>query len=92
MRLSFPDQFTMGQMEKEENLSALQEAVAEVCGKPDIKITLQLGHASSPPEVDTPEPVEPKTPKGKASGKKGSASEEEILKDARDVFGGIVIR
>jgi DNA polymerase-3 subunit gamma/tau len=92
IRLSFPDQFTMGQMEKEENLAALKEAVAEVCGQPDIKITFQLGSASSVPVVDTPSPAEPEAPKGKASGKKGSASEEEILKDALDVFGGIVIR
>jgi len=93
IRLSFPDQFTMRQMEKEENLAALKEAVAEVCGQPDIKIKLQLASASTIAPVESvPESPGTEAPKGKASGKKGSASEEEILKDALDVFGGIVIR
>ena len=92
MRLSFPDQFTMGQMEKDENLEALKEAVTQVCGKTGITIKLLLGTASPAPAQETPDPVEPAPAKSKSSGKKGSASEEEILKDALDVFGGIVIR
>ena len=91
MRLSFPDQFTMGQMEKEENLAALKEAVAEVCGKPDMKITLQLAIASAPAE-DIATPPEPEHLKDNSPAKKSSGSEEEILKDALDVFGGIVIK
>ena len=82
----------MGLVEKEENFEVLQEAVAEVCGKPDMKITLQLGQPSSAPVADTPEPPEPESIGGKGHTKKGSSSEEEILKDALDVFGGIVIR
>ncbi|MCH6581197.1 MAG: DNA polymerase III subunit gamma/tau [Nitrospinae bacterium] len=85
MHLSFPDPYTLGLVEKEENFAALKEAVAEVCGQPDIKIKLEL--ASSAPAA-----AEPEQPTSKGSGKKGSASEEEILKDALDVFGGIVIR
>ena len=92
MRLSFPDEFTMGQMEKEENVEALKQAVAQVCGKTDITIKLLLGAASHAPAQETPDPIEPGPAKSKNSGKKGSASEEEILKDALDVFGGIVIR
>lgn len=92
MRLSFPDPYTLGLVEKEENFEALKEAVAQVYGKPELKITLQLGSASSAPAVDTPGLVETEAPTGKAFSKKGSASEEEILKDALDVFGGIVIR
>jgi DNA polymerase III subunit gamma/tau len=92
LRLSFPDPFTMGQLEKDENLSALKEAVAQVCGKPDMKIKLQLGQAPSAPAAEITAPDEPEAPKGKGPGKKASASEEEILKDALDVFGGIVIR
>ena len=90
IRLNFPDQFTMGQMEKEENLAALREAVAEVCGKSDIKITLQLGQVASAPVTEAPEPPAPE--QNRKSGKKASASEDEILKDALDVFGGTVIR
>ena len=90
MRLSFRDPYTLGLVEKEENFEVLKEAVAEVCGQPDIKIKLQL--VSSDPAVNAPEAAEPESPKSKGSGKKGSASEEEILKDALDVFGGIVIR
>jgi DNA polymerase-3 subunit gamma/tau len=92
IRLNFPDQFTMGQMEKEENLAALKEAVVEVCGKTDMKIILQMGKAVAAPATEALEPAEPEPPKSKSTGKKGSASEEEILKDALDVFGGIVIR
>jgi len=92
MRLSFPDPYTMGLVEKEENFEALQEAVAKVCRNPEMKIILQLGQAPSAVTVDAPDPVGPEAPKSKASSKKGSASEEEILKDALDVFGGIVIR
>ena len=88
MRLNFPDEFTMGQMEKEENVEALKEAVAQVCGKSDIKIKLQLGtSAPAPTEATLAAPAQTKT-----SGKKGSASEDEILRDALDVFGGTVIR
>ena len=90
MRLNFLDEFTMGQMEKEENVEALKEAVAQVCGKSDIKIKLQLGNPSSVPTEATPAAPEPA--QTKTSGKKGSASEDEILKDALDVFGGTVIR
>ena len=89
MRLSFRDPYTMGLVEKEENLEALKAAVAQVCGKPDIKITLQLAAASPAPAEHAAEAAPPKD-KGRA--KKGSASEEEILKNALDVFGGIVIR
>ena len=85
MHLSFPDPYTLGLVEKEENFAALKTAVAEVCGQPDIKIKLEL--ASSAPAA-----AEPEQPTSKGSGKKGSASEKEILKDALDVFGGIVIR
>ena len=90
IRLNFPDQFTMGQMEKEENLAALKEAVAEVCGKTDIKIILQMGQVASAPVTEAPEPPAPE--QNRKSDKKASASEDEILKDALDVFGGTVIR
>ena len=92
MRLSFPDPYTMGLVEKEENFEALKEAVAQVCGKPDIKIKLQLGTPSSDPAADNPDPAEPASTGSKGYTKKGSSSEEEILKDALDIFGGIVIR
>ena len=92
LRISFRDEFTMGQMEKEENLAALKEAVAQVCGQPDIKIKFQLETTTSAPVESVPEPPAPEHAGGKVATKKGSSSEEEILKDALDVFGGIVIR
>ena len=90
MRLNFPDPFTMGQVEKEENLAALKDAVTQVCGQSKLKITLQLGTTASAPADDIPEP--PAAEPAHAKGKKASASEEEILRDALDVFGGIVIQ
>ena len=92
IRLSFPDPYTMGLVEKEENFEVLQKAVAQVCGKPDIKIKLQLGKTPSAQAENLADPTEPEPLKGKGHAKRGSASEEEILKDALDVFGGIVIR
>ena len=92
MRLSFPDPYTMGLVEKEENFEALKEAVAQVCGKPDMKIKLQLGKLSPDPAADISDPSAPEASQGKGPAKKGSSSEEEVLKDALDVFGGIVIR
>jgi len=90
IRLNFPDPYTLGLVEKEENLEALKEAVAQVCGKTDMKVLLQRGKTSSETADETPAAPEPA--RGKGPGKKASASEEEILKDALDVFGGIVIR
>jgi len=90
MRLNFPDPFTLGQVEKEENLAALKDAVTQVCGQSKLKITLQLGTTESAPADDIPEP--PAAEPAHAKGKKASASEEEILRDALDVFGGIVIQ
>jgi DNA polymerase III gamma/tau subunit len=87
--LNFPDPFTMGQVEKDENFAALKEAVTQVYGKPDIKIILKLGKTSSAPVEETVS--EPASPKARASGKKASASEDEIMRDALDVFGGKVI-
>jgi DNA polymerase-3 subunit gamma/tau len=92
LRISFRDEFTMGQMEKDENLAALKEAVAGVCGKPDIKIKFQLETTASAPVESVPEPPAREHAGGRVATKKGSSSEEEILKDALDVFGGIVIR
>ncbi len=86
IRLSFIDQFTMGQMEKEENLEALKEAVTEVCGTKEMKIILQRGQTAPDPAGETVS-----EPKPKASSKKTSASEDEIMRDALDVFGGKVI-
>jgi DNA polymerase-3 subunit gamma/tau len=91
LRISFRDEFTMGQMEKEENLAALKEAVAGVCGQPDIKIKFQLETTASAPTESVPEPPAPEHAGGKVATKKGSVSEDEILKDALDVFGGQVI-
>ncbi len=92
IRLSFPDPYTMGLVEKEENFEALKEAVAQVCGQSDIKIKLQLGKPTSASVADTLDPPEPEAAGGKGRTKKGSSSEEEVLKDALDIFGGIVIR
>ena len=89
MRLGFSDPYTMDLVGKEENFEALTQAVAQVCGKDDIKIKLQLGTPAPPSAEAGSEP--PPTPNKKA-GKKASASEDEILRDALDVFGGTVIR
>ena len=96
MRISFADPYTKGLVEKEENFAALKQAVTEVCGASDIRVILALESETSPPPMaasDVPEPPAPERPaRTPGPGKKASASEEEILKDALDVFGGIVIR
>jgi len=92
LHLTFTDPYTKGLVEKEENLDVLKEAVKTVCNYHGIRVQLDL---RSPEEVKQSAaavpPAEKKSSKPKPD-HKPSRSEEEILRDALDIFGGMVIR
>ncbi|CAI2716870.1 DNA polymerase III subunit gamma/tau [Nitrospina watsonii] len=99
IHLRFPDPYTLGLVEKEENLSVIREAVETVCGHAGIQIKLDIekpgeGNGDgAPSESAAPGKTAAAQKKTvKKYDKKGSPSEEEILKDALDIFGGVVIR
>jgi len=93
VHLSFPDPYTRDLVQKEENLNFLKATMLEVCGTDEVQFALdvQVAAGSQEPPLTDP-PVEDKKKILIRSDKKGSPSEEEILKDALDIFGGMVIR
>ncbi|MCF8719141.1 DNA polymerase III subunit gamma/tau [Nitrospina gracilis] len=105
LHLRFPDPYTKGLVEKEENLEVVRVAAQAVCGRAEIQIKLDVANGTddngadsngssvgeAPAQNANPAPAAQKKT-AKRYDKKGSPSEEEILKDALDIFGGIVIR
>ena len=92
IHLAFPDPYTLSLVEKEENIRHIQEAVRKVCGYENIQVQLecmdaQPGAGSAPSQ----EPKKAAKQTGKSYDKNKSPSEDEILKDALDIFGGMVI-
>jgi DNA polymerase-3 subunit gamma/tau len=93
VHLSFPDPYTRDLVQKEENLNFLKATVGEVCGLDKVEFTLDVQAAVGSGEPPLPDPpVEQKKKSINRNDKKESPSEEEILKDALDIFGGMVIR
>jgi len=94
IHIRFSDPYTLGLVEKAENVEVIQDAVAQVCHTPNIKVKLDAqAPAAAPAEASLAADSNyeaRKTPKG--YDKKTSPSEDEILKDALDIFGGSVIR
>jgi DNA polymerase-3 subunit gamma/tau len=90
IHLAFPDPYTLGLVEKEENLQVIRAAVQTVCGYHDIQFKLDIQAPPTPGEGQPAAPAEKNS--AKVYGKKGNPSEDEILKDALDIFGGVVIR
>ncbi len=90
IHLRFADPYTLGLMEKEENLSIIQEVVQELCGAGSINVKLDLKKTK-----DIPESIETNKEESVVSNsydKGKSPTEDEILKDAMDIFGGMIIR
>ena len=72
----------------------IQDAVAQVCRTPNIRVKLDAqapAGAPAEPALEAPSNYEEKKTPGSYD-KKTSPSEDEILKDALDIFGGSVIR
>lgn len=89
IHLAFPDPYTLGLVEKEENLDVIKDAVQAVCGYRGVQVKLDI---QAPPAESAEVPAVPAEKKSaKIYGKKGHLSEDEIIKDALDIFGGTVI-
>ena len=90
IHIRFSDPYTLGLVEKAENVEVIQDAVAQVCHTPNIKVKLDAQAPAAGSPVADPNYEAKKTPRD--YDKKTSPSEDKILKDALDIFGGSVIR
>ena len=88
IKLVFSDNFTFDLVEAPENIQFLKETIKTVFGHDvDIKLTLDTLIQESPVQFAAEEKkkfVAPETGKQK--------SETEIIQDALDIFGGIVVK
>ncbi|OGW28618.1 MAG: DNA polymerase III, subunit gamma and tau [Nitrospinae bacterium RIFCSPLOWO2_12_FULL_47_7] len=89
LQLEFPDPYTLGLIDKEENIQIMKEAVKVVCGHSvEVKLSVKKKHKGVEPIQANSE--EKKRPED--YNKPKSKSEAEIIQDALDIFGGTVIR
>ena len=88
IQLVFSDNFTFDLVEAPENIQFLKETIKTVCGHDvDIKLVLDTSIQESPVQSSAEEKkkfVTSETGKQK--------SESEIIQDALDIFGGIVVK
>lgn len=89
IHLEFSDPYTLGLIEKDENIQIMKSAVKTVCGYDvEVKLSVKKNHKSGEP--NPPNSEEKKRPEDYNKSK--SKSEAEIIQDALDIFGGTVIR
>ena len=88
IQLAFSDNFTFDLVEAPENIQFLKETIKTVCGDDvNIKLILDTSIQESPIQSTNEEKkkfIAPETGKQK--------SESEIIQDALDIFGGIVVK
>jgi DNA polymerase-3 subunit gamma/tau len=88
IHLAFNDSFTFDLVETPENIKFLKETVKTVCGHDvDIKLILDTGMQEPSAQAagaEKKKPIDPEIGKLK--------SESEIIQDALDIFGGIVVK
>ena len=88
IKLIFSDNFTFDLVEAPENIQFLKETIKTVCGHDlDIKLTLDTSIQESSVEFASEEKK-----KFVAADTGKQKSESEIIQDALDIFGGIVIK
>jgi len=88
IQLVFHDSFTFDLVETPENIKYLKETVKTVCGHDvDIKLTLDTSGKELPAQEAG---EEKKKPLDSETGKQ--KSESEIIQDALDIFGGVVVK
>jgi DNA polymerase-3 subunit gamma/tau len=90
LQIGFDEPYTVGLLQKEENLQYVKDAVKKICGIDDINVVLEYvekGTAKTAQPDPQPNNEEKKTLKSYDK----NPSEDEILKDALDIFGGMVI-
>jgi hypothetical protein len=89
IHLLFHDKFTFDLVQTPENIQFLKETAKTVCGyNIDITLTLDKSQSSAPvaeekkkKSIDTENPITEK-----------QKSESEIIQDALDIFGGVVVK
>ncbi len=91
IHLQVSDPYTKELIEKEENISAIREAVQTVC-QMDIKVQLSVPS----PNDGGPESLSPNNRAEKKNlkdyNKKNKIAESEIIQEALEIFGGVVTR
>jgi len=92
LHLGLPDPYTLQLVEKEENIQCIKDAVKKVCDYDDIHVKLDLLTPDTGSSQEIPELSAEEKKRQKKYDKLKSPSEDEILKDALDIFGGMVIR
>ncbi len=103
LHLEFDDSFTLDLVKDEDKQSIIRETAEAVCGRP-IKLKLSLrpngsaeaktqetGKTSAAEKAPTASGIEPSA-SGAPSKKQMSKTESEIIQNALDIFGGVVIR
>ncbi|MBT4184759.1 MAG: hypothetical protein HOE10_05865 [Deltaproteobacteria bacterium] len=89
IHLVFHDKFTFDLVQTPENIQFLKETAKTVCGHNlDIKLTLDTSQSSAP--VADEEKKKSVDTEDTATGKQ--KSESEIIQDALDIFGGVVVK
>lgn len=91
IHLGVSDPYTKGLIEKEENIQAIRNGVQAVCHR-DVKVqlTLKLKNEGGPDSAPVNAGEEKKTPTDYNG--KSQISESEIIREALDIFGGVVTR
>ena len=90
IQIGFPDPYTAGLLQKDENLQHVKNAVKKICGIDDINVELEHVEKGTTKTVQSdPQPINEEKKTLKSYDK--NPSEDEILKDALDIFGGMVI-
>jgi 6-phosphogluconate dehydrogenase (decarboxylating) len=86
LSLGFKDKITLDQMRDAENFYLLNDVVKSICNG-EIKVELSLNK-----KVTIPIKSNAVSNKKKTENKNINKSETEIIQDALDVFGGVVIK
>ena len=92
IHLGVNDAYTKELIETEDKLQAIREGVKAVLNRDvKVKLSLKTAVAEIPPSPGEDPEVKKKTPKD-TNGAKGAIAESEIVQEALDIFGGMVIR
>ena len=86
IRLMFSDSFTLEMVESPENVQFIKDMVKSASGH-EVQVILSLGEAQPTPAPSTPEK---KNLNNDDQGRQ--KTESEIIQDALDIFGGIVVK
>jgi len=91
LELVFIDSITLDQVKSSENLQLIKDAVKLVC-KREISVTLSLSDEAKTAVTDVSSSLARKEKKKNPLDQNRDKSETEVIQDALDVFGGVVIK